>query len=83
MPKRIARRLAGGLSRDSFFSRLAPDIKEGLRAIAESENASMSAIAEEVFIEFFHLKRPKYDPRFAAKKQEKLSDKVLNFKKRA
>jgi hypothetical protein len=61
---RIAPRLAGGLCRETFGSRLAPDVKQGLRAIARAENKSMSWVVEQVIIEYFNLRRPKYDPRY-------------------
>lgn len=77
MARRIAPRLAGGMIRLNFGSRLAPDVKKGLKAIARLENKSMSWVVEEVIIEFFQLRRPKYDPRY--KPQE---EKVIHFSQR-
>jgi len=58
--KHIAPRLAGGEIRLQLGSRLAPAIKDGLRAIAASEGRSMSWVIEETLIEFFGLRRPRY-----------------------
>jgi hypothetical protein len=69
----IAPRLFNGESRMDFFSRLPPNIKEGLRAIAKKEGKSMSWVIEEVIIDYFGLKRPRY-------KQSKL--KLVKTKKR-
>lgn len=59
-PKQIAPRLFSGHSRDPFGSRLPRSIKEGLRSIARSENKSMSWVMEEVVIDYFNLKHPRY-----------------------
>lgn len=67
MPRIIAPRLAGGLVRDNFGSRMAPDVKHGLRSIAKIENKSMSWVVEEIVIDYFGLRRPKYDPRYLPK----------------
>lgn len=56
----IAPRLANGDSRVPFSHGLPDYIKEGLRAIAAHENKSMSWAMEEVIIDYFGLKRPKY-----------------------
>lgn len=58
--KTIAPRLANGDSRVSFGHGLPEPIKEGLRAIAIHEHKSMSWVMEEVIIDYFGLKRPKY-----------------------
>jgi hypothetical protein len=63
MPKKsrtIAPRLANGDSRVNDYGRLPPAVKEGLRAIARSENKSMSWVKEQVIIDYFHLRQPKY-----------------------
>ena len=64
MPKIIAPRLTGGHVREKMGNGLPPDIKAGLRAIARRENKSMSWVIEEVIIDYFGLRRPKYDPRY-------------------
>lgn len=56
----ISPRLANGDARVGFGSRLPHEIKEGLRKIAHSENKSMSWVIEEVIIDYFSLRRPKY-----------------------
>lgn len=61
--KQIALRLASGLSRESIGHGLPPEIKAGVRAIARRENKSVSWVLEEVIIDYFGLKRPKYIPR--------------------
>lgn len=55
-----APRLANGDSRVKDYGRLPEEIKEGLRDIAKMEGKSMSWVKEEVIIEFFRLRRPKY-----------------------
>jgi len=60
MPKHIAPRLASGDSRVGFGHGLPEAIKEGLRRIAERENKSMSWVMEEVIIDYFNLRRPRY-----------------------
>lgn len=74
----IAPRLAGGLVRENFGSRMAPDVKDGLRAIAKHERKSMSWVVEEIVIDYFGLRRPKYDPRYLPKKQKN----VVEFKRK-
>jgi hypothetical protein len=44
---------------------LPPSIKYGLRAIAEREGQSVSWVLEQVIIEYFQLKRPRYIKREA------------------
>lgn len=56
----ICRRLASGDSRIPFGHGLPEEIKEGLRAIAKKENKSMSRILEEVIIDYFGMRTPKY-----------------------
>lgn len=58
--REIAPRLASGHARDLNYGRLAPEIKEGLRAIARMERKSMSWVIEQVLTEFFQLKEPTY-----------------------
>jgi hypothetical protein len=55
-----APKLASGEVRVKDYGRLPEDIKEGLRAIAKDERKSMSWVKEQVIIEFFKLKRPRY-----------------------
>lgn len=59
---RIAPRLAEG-TRVTLGSRLPPSVKEGLRAIAKSENRSMSWTVEEIVLDYFGFRRPKYAKR--------------------
>jgi hypothetical protein len=56
----IAPRLANGDSRESFGHGLPPEIKDGLRLIAKRENKSMSWVMEEIIIDYFGFRRPKY-----------------------
>jgi hypothetical protein len=58
--RQIALKLASGDSRVRDYGRLPEEIKEGLKEIAKLENKSMSRIKEEVIIDYFGLKRPKY-----------------------
>lgn len=58
--KVIAPKLASGDSRVRDYGSLAEEIKEGIRAIAKAEGKSMSWVKEEVLIDYFNLKRPKY-----------------------
>lgn len=58
--RRISPRLASGESREPFGHGLPPDIKQGLRRIAASERKSMAWVLEEVIIDYFKLRRPKY-----------------------
>lgn len=58
--KIIAPRLANGESRVNDYGRLPDAIKEGLRAIAKAEGKSMSWVKEEVLIDYFDLRQPKY-----------------------
>lgn len=57
---RIAPRLANGDSRLKLYGRLPEGVKEGLRNIAKNEGKSMSWVVEEVVIDYFGLKAPKY-----------------------
>ena len=58
--RRISPRLANGDSREPFGHGLPPEIKQGLRNIALHENKSMAWVVEEVIIDYFRLRRPKY-----------------------
>jgi hypothetical protein len=60
MPRIIAPRLKSGDSRDAIGHGLPPEIKDGLRAIAKSENKSLSWVLETIIIEYFGFKKPKY-----------------------
>lgn len=62
-PKRIAPRLASGKSRVPFGHGLPEEVKEGLRAIAAAEHASMSWVMERIIIEYFGMDTPDYAPR--------------------
>ena len=55
-----APRLANGDSRVKDYGRLPEDVKEGLRDIARLEGKSMSWVKEEVIIDYFNLRKPKY-----------------------
>ena len=59
-PRTIAPRLFSGDRRESIGHGLPPHIKEGLRAIGRSENKSVSWILEQIIIEYFGFKRPRY-----------------------
>lgn len=69
IPRIIAPRLSNGDKRISFGHGLPPAVKEGLRAIAHRENKSMSWVMEEVIIDYFNLKRPKYIDRKPTEKE--------------
>lgn len=62
-PREIAPRLANGEIRVRLYGRLPEAVKEGLRSIAVSENRSMGWVVEEVLIDYFGLKEPKYKKR--------------------
>lgn len=46
--------------RVKLYGRLPDEVKEGLRAIAKSENQSISWTVEQVIIDYFGLKQPRY-----------------------
>lgn len=56
----IAPRLKSGDIRAEIHNRLPPEIKAGLRLIAEKERKSVSWVLEEVVIDYFSMRRPKY-----------------------
>jgi len=56
----IAPRLFSGDKRESIGHGLPPEVKVGLKAIARSENKSVSWVLEEIIIDYFGFKRPKY-----------------------
>ncbi|HYV52405.1 MAG TPA: hypothetical protein VE971_03840 [Candidatus Eisenbacteria bacterium] len=56
----ISPRLANGDIRDSIGHRLPPEVKQGLKTIALHENKSVGWVLEEIIIEYFGFKRPKY-----------------------
>lgn len=56
----IAPKLANGDSRVRDYGRLPEEIKEGLRAIAKSEGKSMSWVKEQIIIDYFGFRVPKY-----------------------
>ena len=53
-------RLLNGDVRIRFHSQLPDSVKDGLRDIARRERKSMSWVIEEVIIDYFGLKPPKY-----------------------
>jgi hypothetical protein len=57
---KIAPRLYDGDSRVKLYGRLPEHIKEGIRNIARKENKSISWVIEEVVIDYFGLRRPRY-----------------------
>lgn len=60
MPRLIAPRLFNGDPREQIGHGLPPAVKEGLRRIAEKENKSVSWVLEEVIIDYFGFRRPRY-----------------------
>jgi hypothetical protein len=60
MPKTIAPRLFDGEKREGIGHGLPPAIKQGLKRIARSENKSVSWVLEQIIIEYFGFKKPKY-----------------------
>jgi hypothetical protein len=58
--KKIAPRLFSGEKRESIGHGLPPAIKEGLRSIAVSENESVSWVLEQIIIEYFGFRIPRY-----------------------
>lgn len=58
--REIAPRLASGDSRLIYGGRLPEAVKTGLAAIAKRENKSVSWVLEQVVIDYFGLRRPKY-----------------------
>lgn len=56
----IAPRLLSGDKRESIGHGLPPEIKQGLRAIARSENKSVSWVLEQIIIEYFGFNEPQY-----------------------
>lgn len=63
MPKKtktIAPRLFTNDVRERYTNSLPMEIKEGLRSIARVENKSMSWVVEQVIIDYFNFRRPKY-----------------------
>jgi hypothetical protein len=58
--KQIAPRLASGESRVAFGHGLPETVKEGLRGIAHKEGQSMSWVMEQVIIDYFGLRAPRY-----------------------
>ena len=59
-PKVIAPRLFSGERRESIGHGLPPEIKAGLRLIASRENKSVSWVLEQIIIEYFGFRKPKY-----------------------
>lgn len=60
MPRIIAPRLVSRDRREPIGHGLPPEIKAGLKAIAEGENKSVSWVLEQVIIDYFGFRRPKY-----------------------
>ena len=59
-PRTIAPRLFNGDSRVGIGHGLPPEIKEGIKRIAASENKSVSWVLEVIIIDYFGMRRPKY-----------------------
>lgn len=60
MPRIIAPRLKNGDKRESIGHGLPPEIKQGIRRIAQHENKSVSWVLEQIIIEYFGFRTPKY-----------------------
>lgn len=56
----ISPRLKSGDVRDMIIHRLPPEIKEGIQDIARSERKSVGWVLEEVIIDYFGFRKPKY-----------------------
>lgn len=69
-PKVIAPRLFSGERRESLGHGLPPEIKQGIKLIAKRENKSVSWVLEQIIIEYFGFRKPKYIER---KRNEKKS----------
>ncbi len=75
---RIAPRLASGESRVPFGHSLPDYVKEGIRLIAEREHKSMSWVMEEVIIQYFGFRTPKYiKPKVKEEEQSKQQKKKI------
>ena len=59
-PRIIAPRLLSGDSRESIGHGLPPEIKAGLKKIGQDRNKSVSWVLEEIIIDYFGFRRPKY-----------------------
>lgn len=59
-PRTIAPRLFSGERRESLGHGLPPEIKSGLKLIARKENKSLSWVLEQIIIEYFGFRKPKY-----------------------
>jgi hypothetical protein len=59
----IAPRLMDGDRRLHYSGGLPPEVREGLWRIAIRENQSVSWVLEQVIIDYFDLRRPKYKKR--------------------
>jgi hypothetical protein len=58
--RQISPRLFNGDSRENIGHRLPYEIKQGLKAIAAKENKSVGWVLEEVVIDYFGFRKPKY-----------------------
>lgn len=56
----IAPHLFSGERRERTFNRLPSDIKEGLIGIAYDKNQSVSWVLEQIIIDYFGFRTPKY-----------------------
>lgn len=82
-PRIIAPRLASGDSRVGIGHGLPPHIKQGLRAIAARENRSVSWVLEELIIDFFHLRKPKYvERKVTEEERQELAEQAARQKHR-
>ena len=61
--RQIAPRLQDGSVRLSNGHCLPESVKEGLKSIARKENKSVSWVLEQVIIDYFGLREPKYKKR--------------------
>jgi hypothetical protein len=78
--KRIAPRLLSGDKRDNYTGGLPPEVKEGLYKIAEKEGKSVSWVLEQVIIDYFGLKKPKYKiPAVTKEEQAKAESKAIEM----
>jgi hypothetical protein len=78
--KQIAPRLINKEKRENYAGGLPPEVREGLFAIARKEKKSVSWVLEQVIIDYFGLKKPKYKlPAVKEEEQEKHKAKVIEL----
>ena len=71
MPRQIAPKLASHDCRERLYGRLPANVKAGLRAIARKEGKSMSWVVEEVVIDYFGMKTPRYIHRWVPRRSHR------------